>query len=1134
MSQSIGRERKPITVLFADVVDSTAIAEEMDPEDWSVTMNHTFDLMAEAVRKYEGTVAQFLGDGILAFFGAPVAHEDDPQRAVWAALQIQQSVAAVAADLQRTEQIPLRIRIGINTGPVIVGKVGSLESGTYSAMGDTLNTASRVQSAAEPSSVSVTESTYRLISSVFEATDLGEIEVKGKTAPVHCYRILGPRRDDFLEKSAAARRSRLIGRQGQLEKLIQLVEALPDGRGGVAFLVGEPGIGKSRLIDEVRASSRKVAPDVLWLEGRATSYGGSLPYGLVIQILRSFFGTGLATDHEDASRVVAAALQRLLGTGSIEVLPYVAHLLSIPVGLLEDRPDELEPEALQKRYGESLSRLLVAASKNQPTVVVCEDMHWADASSAALLSSLITIAKRSRVFFLFTSRKEPEAPGWKIVSEARESFAESLTEMNLNPLSRESCFAFAQELMGSSPPESLNDFLFDVTEGNPLFLEEIIRSYVLPAGAIGRNWQTQATGPLLEGSYSLHSLMLSSIDRLPEVGRRVLKLASVIGREFSLELLKRVVDELGEALDVSRQLSSLEAAGVIAVVGTHPELQYAFRHALLQEAAYESLLKSERKKLHAAIGQALEDAYPERTDELAGLLARHFFESGDEERAFSYSVLAADDAFSRYAISEAASHYARAVEIAVDHTPYGDRLADLLLRLGRALELMDLYDEAVDTYQRLEELGVTRHDESLELAGLMAGATALITPAGRQDIPEGRRLAAKALALAQRSGNRAAESKSLWNLMLAHNFSGGDPVAAAGFGEESLAIARELGDLSQVASTSLDLHWAYLANGRLEKSLEALEEASELWNHSGDKAMLADSLSCASGLKLLMGDFGGVVVDSGKARMLSEQAGNLWGQSFSRLFLYFAYIETGRLDKAIRAIKESITLAEQGGAVPLAVGPRADLGLTLAQLGSTDEGLAIAREALELSDRHGGAFRPWAVAGLARVHVLRGEVKEAAAVIDLVDPDSAAANLFLPFPIRFPLAQAGAEVVLASGDARTSLSLTGSLLSELRQLRFTLWLPPALLLRARAAQALDRLEDAVGALEEGRTIAREIGSVWTLRPILALLSEIERQRGDSATAERLAGEAKALSDKIVEALAEQTVEPGGSPLEPRR
>ena len=1113
MSQSIGRERKLITVLFADVVDSTAIAEQMDPEDWSVTMNCIFDLMAEAVQKYDGTVAQFLGDGILAFFGAPVAHEDDPQRAVWAALHMQDSVAKLASDVQSAEHILLRVRIGINTGPVIVGRVGSLESGTYSAIGDTLNTASRIQSAAEPSSVSVTESTYQLISRVFDARDLGRIEVKGKAAPVHCYRIVGPRSNDPIE-SGAALRSPLIGRQSQLNALMQLVSALQVGSGGVAFLVGEPGIGKSRLIDEVKASSMRVATDLLWLEGRATSYGGNLPYGLIIQILRSLFGTGLGTDKEDASKAVAGALHRLVGSGWSGLLPYVAHLLSIPVESLDDDPDELDPETLQKRYVESLSQMLSAASKDSPTLIVCEDMHWADASSAALLASLIDLAKHSRILFLLTSRREPQAPGWKLVWEARQSFGDALMEINLTPLSRENCVAFAQELLGSSPTESLSDFILDVTEGNPLFIEEIIRSYVLPAGSIARNWRTRGAGPLLEGSYSLHSLLLSSIDRLPDESRRLLKLAAGIGREFSLELLTRVAEQLGETFDVSRQLSALEANGVIAVVATHPELQYAFRHALLQEAAYESLLKSERKRLHAAIGTALEDAYPERINELVALLARHFSESGDEERAFSYSVLAADAAFTRYAVSEAASHYARAVEIALDNPRHGDRLADLLLRLGRAQELMDLYDQAVEAYQRLEKLGRERDDEGLELAGLMAGATALITPAGRQDIPEGQRLATRALELAQRNGNRAAESKSLWNLMLAHNFSGGDALAAIKFGEESLAIARELGDLSQVASTSLDLHWAYLSNGQLDDSLETLKEASELWSHLGDKAMLADSLSCASGLKLLMGDFEGVVADSRKARLLSEQAGNLWGQSFSRLFLCYAYFEMGRLDEAIVAMKESITLGEQGNAIPQQVGSRADLGLALAQVGFADEGLALAREALELSNRHSGAFRPWAVACLARVHVLRGEIKEAAEIIDLVDPDSQAANLFLPFPVRFPLALARAEVLIASGDAPTSFSLTGSLTKELDRLHLKFWLPQTLLLHARAANGLDRLDDALRALARGRSVAREIGSIWTLQPILKLLSEIEGKKGDTPKSERLAEEASFLANKI--------------------
>jgi tetratricopeptide (TPR) repeat protein len=1070
--------------------------------------------MAEAVQRYEGTVAQFLGDGILAFFGAPVAHEDDAQRAVRAALEIQESVAALAPDLKRTANVVLRVRIGINTGPVIVGQVGSMESGTYSAIGDTLNTAARVQSAAEPSSTAVTESTYRLVDKVFDAADLGEIEVKGKAAPVHCYRIVGLRRADPSGESAATMHSPLIGRQEQLDKLLQLVSALQQGRGGVAVVVGEPGIGKSRLIGEVRSSSRQMAPDLLWLEGRAPSYGGSLPYGLVTQVLSSLFGTGLATDPAEAREAVAEKLDELLGAKSAEILPYVGHLLSIALESDSVDLDALEPEALQRRYGESLSLMLGSVAKSRPVVIVCEDLHWADASSAALLSKLIGIGEHARVLFLLTSRREPRAPGSKLLWDAREHFGEALTEIGLGPLSPEQCAAIAQELIGHETPDSLSDFLAEVTEGNPLFVEEVVRGHVLPTGATEVNWQKKGPGSLLESAYSLHSLLLSSIDRLPVEGRRVLKLASVIGREFSLDVLTRVVRHVDEPFDVSQQLSSLEASGVVAVIGAYPELVYSFRHALLQEAAYESLLKSERKNLHAAVGAALEDAYPQRTTELAGLLARHFAESRDEERTLTYSSLAADAAFSRYAISEAEAHYARALEIAVDRSDDVERLVHLFQRLGRSRELIGLYDEAVESYRRLEQLGRARNNDDLELAGLVAAATALVTPAGHQDIPEGERLAARALELARVTGNRPAESKSLWSLMLAFNFSGREPATAIRFGEESLAIARELGDLEQVSSTLLDLHWAYLANGQIDRSLQTLDEASRLWRQMGDKAMLADSLSCSSGLKLLMGDFEGVLVDAGKARSLSEQSENLWGQSFSRLYLFHAYLEMGRPAKAIATMRESILLAEQGDSIAGQVGTRADLGLTLAQLGAADEGLAIARKAVEESDKRSGTFKPWAVACLARVHLLRGEVNEAAAAMELVDPDSAAANLFLPFPIRFPLAIARAEVALARGDAATSFSLAGSLVKELLQLHLKFWLPQILLLQGRSAQALGRLDEALELLEEGRLVAREMGSLWSLRPIMTLLGEIEMQKGNTSRASWLAEEARILAEKF--------------------
>ena len=1091
MASNVGRERKPITVLFADIVNSTAMAERIDPEDWAATMNGAFDLMAQAVQRYEGTVAQFLGDGILAFFGAPVAHEDDPQRAVWAALHMLDASAKFGSGPADTGEPGLRIRIGINTGPVILGRVGSLESGTYSAMGDTLNTAARVQTAAAPSSVAVTEYTYRLVAPAFEGEDLGEITVKGKAAPVHCYRITGPRTADQSMDSAGLLDSPIIGRESQLDRLRQLTSALEKGRGGAVFVVGEPGIGKSRLIREVKSSVSSADPGLLWLEGRALSYGSSVPYGLVVQIVRSMFGTGLATDPEEAAVVVARGLEELIGPDDAPgAYPYIAHLLSIPVadGAL---PEGIAPEALQQGYVDSLTLLLSAAADRRPVVILCEDLHWADASSTALLSKLLPVARRARVLFLASTRREPRSAGWRLLAEARDIFGEALTKLNLDPFSPTKSTALCEQLLGKPMPPGLSDLVFDVTEGNPLFIEEVLRSFVDSGASAEPDWSALSTGALLEGSPSLHSLMLSSIDRLPEQARRVLRVASVIGREFSMDLLVKVVEEIDEPLDVSRELSSLEASGVAGVSEVHPELQYSFRHALLQEAAYGSLLKSERKKLHAAVGTALEKVYPQRTDELAGLLARHFGEAGEDERTLAYSAVAADAAFTRYASAEAATHYARAVEIATGSAQDQDRLVHLFLRLGRALELTDRYDEAIGAYQQLQELGRARSAQGLELAGLVAGATALVTPTGRQDIGRAERLARRALELARLTGDRAAESRSLWNLMLAYNFSGRDPAVAVEFGEAALELARQAGGTEQIASTLLDLHWAYLGSGQMDQSFAALDEAIDLWQQIGDKVMLADSLSCSSGLKLFKGDFQGVIADAEEARLLSEESGSLWGQSFSLLYVGYALQELGRTQEAMDAMRECARLAEHSITIAGQVVTGADLGLLLVQTGSRDEGVAIAQRAWELSHQGSGAYRAWAAAALARINVLLGEVDEAASLLETIDPDSA--GLFMPLPTRFPLGLARAEVALAQGDAEGCLSLSRSLAAELARLHLKFWLPRALLMQARASRALGEIESAIDLAERARATASEMGSLWSLRPIEALLQELRVQ-----------------------------------------
>jgi class 3 adenylate cyclase len=437
-------ERKPVTALFADVVGSTALAERLDPEDWTAIMNEAFDEMSKAVFRYEGTIAQLQGDAMVAFFGAPVAHEDDPDRAVRAALDMVAAIDEFARQLKATDGIDFRIRAGINSGPVVVGNVGTDLRYEYTALGDAMNVAARMQTAAEPGSVLISASTRRLVADAFETEDLGKIELKGKAEPVHAYRVLAPKavplRTRGLER--AGLESPMVGRESQLETLQSLYGVVQAGRSRVAFLVGEPGIGKSRLLAEFRRwvtdeEQANAAGDAspTWLEGRCVSYGRNLPYHLLLDLVRFTLQIPFAGSETEARAALDRRLADYLGDDASDTAPYLAHLLALPL-----RPDEadralIDPEAMQGRYVAAIHRLLRELSSRGPVVLVCEDLHWADPASIALVSQLLPLAAQLPVFFIAALRADTDSAGWRLVSAARELFGEALVEMHLEPLS---------------------------------------------------------------------------------------------------------------------------------------------------------------------------------------------------------------------------------------------------------------------------------------------------------------------------------------------------------------------------------------------------------------------------------------------------------------------------------------------------------------------------------------------------------------------------------------------------------------------------------------------------------------------------------------------------------------------------
>ena len=545
-------ERKPVTAVFADVVGSTALAERMDPEDWTAMMNEAFDHMSKAVFRYEGTIAQLQGDAMLAFFGAPIAHEDDPERAVMAALDMIEATDEFARQLKQTHGIDFRIRAGVNTGPVVVGNVGSDLRYEYTALGDAMNTAARMQAAATPGSVIVTEQTLRLAKEAFDAEDLGGIDVKGKAEPVHAYRILGRRVSPGPKRGLASvgLESPMVGRDEPLERLTSLLPIVRAGRGRVAFLLGEPGIGKSRLLAELRrrleADGPAEAATPRWIEARCVSYGRNLPYQLLIDLVRSTLGIPLSATEAEARETLERELRASIGEEATDSIAYFAHLLSLPL-----RPDEADraktdPAVLQSRYTASLLRLLRGLSADRPLVLVCEDLHWADPASIEVARQLLPLATQMPILFIGAMRAETDSPGWALVAQAREAFGEAMTEIRLEPLTEAQGRELISNLLAiESLPAAVRELILARADGNPFFVEEVVRM-LIERGAIvltDGKWIATAAISSIEIPDTLHGLLLARIDQLPEAAKKSLRIAAVIGRQFPVRVLERVLGE---------------------------------------------------------------------------------------------------------------------------------------------------------------------------------------------------------------------------------------------------------------------------------------------------------------------------------------------------------------------------------------------------------------------------------------------------------------------------------------------------------------------------------------------------------------------------------------------------------------
>ncbi|MBI3741512.1 MAG: AAA family ATPase [Chloroflexi bacterium] len=544
-------ERKLVTALFTDIVGSTTLAEQMDPEDWREVVTGAHKRVSEAVYRYEGTIAQLLGDGVLAFFGAPIAHEDDAERAIRAGLAILRGISEYAAELQKKSRVEnFQMRIGLNTGLVVVGNIGSDLHMEYLAVGDTVNLAARMQSAAEPNAILISENTHRLAAQLFEFEDKGKITVKGKTEPIQVYRVVTEKKGAVRTRGIAGLQSPMVGRAREFSTLVQITRDLRAGRGSIVAIIGEAGLGKSRLTAEWRRSALAESDKPLnWIEGRCVSYGMSMAHHLSTDILRAIIGAPAGSTEQETHDALWKLIDSLFGDEMKEVYPFLGHLLGIKLEEeMEARVKYLDGPALQNKYIAAYKKLLTALAHKTPTVLVCEDLHWADPSSIELGTQIVPLVSDAPLVIVFVTRQDKESAGWKLLEQAKDLPGAGLTELHLSPLGENDSKQLVSNLLEvEALPENLRALILAKAEGNPFFVEEVIRMLIDRGGIALKEGKWTVTREIntIEIPDTLQGVLTARIDRLPEDAKRVLQIASVIGRKFQVKVLEKVLEQQG-------------------------------------------------------------------------------------------------------------------------------------------------------------------------------------------------------------------------------------------------------------------------------------------------------------------------------------------------------------------------------------------------------------------------------------------------------------------------------------------------------------------------------------------------------------------------------------------------------------
>ena len=928
---TIEGERKLVTVLFADIANYTSISEKLDPEEVHQIMDGCFKVLMDEIHRYQGTIDKFTGDGVMALFGAPVAHEDHAQRACHAALAIQRALELYSKKIKNDYAMDFEMRLGLNSGLVIIGSVGNDLRMDYTAIGDTVNLASRMQTMARPGSTLVSTNTYKMVRDFFKFQPLGKLKVKGKDEPIEAYELIATTEVETRIEAAIARGlTKFVGREKEIAVLTEAFAKARSGAGQVVGIVGEAGVGKSRLLLQLREILTR--EEYTYIEGRCLHYGGPIAYLPLLDILRFYFdvkeGEQEALIREKMERKIIQIDEKLK-----DILPPLYEILSLKI---EDEEFlKLEPQQKREKTFEAIRNLLVRESQNMPLILVIEDLHWIDKTSEEFLTHLTGWLANTNILLILLYRPE-YTHGWGSKS--------LYSQIGVDQLSTSTSTELVQFALGGEVTPELRELILSKTGGNPLFIEEFTRILVEGGCVQMKDYKCELSTEAchIYVPDSIQGIIAARMDRLEDNLKRTLQIASVVGRDFAFNILQ-TIPTIQE--DLKSHLLELQAFEFIYEKSLFPELVYMFKHALTQEVAYNNLLLKRRKEIHEKIGQAIEKLYSDRLEEFYEMLAYHYSRSQNSEKAYQYLKLAGNKAARGYANWEAFHFYREALNV-LSHEP-----------------------ATVDNKRRGIEVRLLMEGPMISLAH---------PEDSRQILDEGERLATE-----------LGDEKSLaafYNMIRGYYSVRGQPFQGITYAESSFKAALKVQDIDLAISTGFGLCVSYGTMGEHLKIAEVAPTVISLLEKTqGESEVFVRPWNVYSTLLVLLGLSTGWTKDFGEGKALCDKGldfalriDDLYSKAWGEVMYSILLTGQGDVKNAIEHAQNGVRLCEEGQILVILGTGLASLADAYCLSGELETALEHAERGLQVG-RDSGLSIAWAQSycSLSSTYLLLNDLKNA-------------------------------------------------------------------------------------------------------------------------------------------------------------